>query len=190
VEVAESLGLRTATCKTVASALSIPASIDLLFLLSVPGPFKGTLLRNAKLLVYTPTNEHFGIVPVEAMYAGIPVLAANTGGPLETVVDGETGWLKDVKDVGAWTAVMTRVLRGVDEEDYRAMGMKGKKRATELFSRDAMTDTLEQEIQTMIEAKRSFFADIQDLLLVVGVGAFFVLATSLLILAWIRSQTI
>jgi alpha-1,3/alpha-1,6-mannosyltransferase len=43
--------------------------------------------------VYTPVNEHFGIVPVEAMYCEKPVVAVGSGGPLETVADGRTGYL-------------------------------------------------------------------------------------------------
>lgn len=38
-------------------------------------------------LLYTPRNEHFGIVPIEAMACGLPVLAANSGGPVETIVE-------------------------------------------------------------------------------------------------------
>lgn len=40
------------------------------------------LLEKARAVLYTPHNEHFGIVPVEAMYAGKPVIAVNSGGPL------------------------------------------------------------------------------------------------------------
>lgn len=36
-------------------------------------------------VVYTPANEHFGIVPVEAMYARKPVIACNNGGPTESI---------------------------------------------------------------------------------------------------------
>jgi hypothetical protein len=38
-------------------------------------------------------GEHFGIVPIEAMFCGLPVVAVNDGGPTETVVDGSTGFL-------------------------------------------------------------------------------------------------
>ena len=43
-------------------------------------------------MVYTPQNEHFGIVPLEAMARGCPVIACNSGGPLETVVHTQTGF--------------------------------------------------------------------------------------------------
>ena len=61
---------------------------------SVSDAERDRLLQGASCVVYTPENEHFGIVPVEAMYAGAPVLAADSGGPRETVVDGETGFLR------------------------------------------------------------------------------------------------
>lgn len=51
------------------------------------------LLRRCFCLLYTPVNEHFGITPLEAMYMERPVIATNTGGPLETVRDGATGFL-------------------------------------------------------------------------------------------------
>jgi alpha-1,3/alpha-1,6-mannosyltransferase len=51
------------------------------------------LLTNSVAVLYTPENEHFGIVPCEAMYSGVPVIAANCGGPMESVADGSSGFL-------------------------------------------------------------------------------------------------
>ncbi len=48
------------------------------------------LIQNCKALIF-PTHEDFGIVPVEAMAAGKPVIAYGKGGALETVVEGVTG---------------------------------------------------------------------------------------------------
>lgn len=158
------LGLQTATSKTVISALSIPDSIDVLFLLSVPTAFKQTLLRNSKLLLYTPVNEHFGIVPVEAMHAGLPVLASNTGGPLETIVEGETGWLRDARNIDDWTAIMKKVLYEMGEEEFARMALNGKKRAENEFSLTALGDRLEEEIQDMLDSPRQPFMGLQQLM--------------------------
>jgi len=51
------------------------------------------LYRDAMALVFTSPNEDFGIVPLESMASGTPVLAVDRGGVRETVVDGQTGWL-------------------------------------------------------------------------------------------------
>ncbi|KAJ5939023.1 Glycosyl transferase family 1 [Penicillium verhagenii] len=154
---ATGLGLQTATAKTVPSALAIPDDIDVLFLLSVPTTFKDTLLVQSKLLLYTPINEHFGIVPVEAMRVGLPVLASNTGGPLETIVEGETGWLRDAHAVNEWTAVMDQVLNKLSPQQVDKMATAGKIRADREFSLRAMGDRLEEEISTMLSAERRPF---------------------------------
>ncbi|KAJ5101908.1 Glycosyl transferase family 1 [Penicillium alfredii] len=183
-DLAIGLGLQTATSKTVVSALSIPDSIDVLFLLSVPTAFKETLLAQSKLLLYTPINEHFGIVPVEAMHAGIPVLASNTGGPLETIVEGETGWLRDAHAVDEWTAVMNKVLYGLSQEDVDRMAAAGKARAEREFSLTAMGDRLEKEISTMLTAERRPFHGWQQVLVMLALsGAVLAVVVALLLRA-------
>lgn len=152
---AESLGLKHATAKTVVSALAIPQEIDVLFLLSVPGSFKTILLSSASLLVYTPLHEHFGIVPLEAMLAGTTVLAANEGGPTETVIDGKTGWLRDVEKVEDWTSIMQSVLDGsVPPDVLRKMGEAGTWRVKELFSKENMAESFEAEIDSIMTTRR------------------------------------
>lgn len=165
---AQDLGLQTATAKTVVSAQSVPDSIDVLFLLSVPTAFKETLLRTARLLLYTPVREHFGIVPVEAMQAGLPVLASNTGGPLETIVEGETGWLRDVDDVQAWTEVIQKVLWEMSEEERERIAENGRRRARGRFSLDALGENLEEELARLREAERRPFWGVQHVLLGAG----------------------
>ncbi|EYE93002.1 GDP-Man:Man(1)GlcNAc(2)-PP-dolichol alpha-1,3-mannosyltransferase [Aspergillus ruber CBS 135680] len=167
---ATALGLQTATSKTVISALSIPDSIDVLFLLSVPTAFRDTLLSQAKLLLYTPVNEHFGIVPVEAMHAGIPVLASNTGGPLETIVEGETGWLRDANKVDDWTSVMDKALYGLDQEKTQRMAVAGKTRVEDEFSLRAMGDRLEENIGEMLRSERRPFNGSQQLLMLLSLS--------------------
>ncbi|KAI4238233.1 MAG: hypothetical protein L6R40_005773 [Gallowayella cf. fulva] len=170
VKLAESVGLQTATTKNVVTALNIPDDIDVLFLLSVPAQLKTMLLSAAKLLVYTPTNEHFGIVPLEAMLAGVPVLAANSGGPLETVLESQTGWLRSAEDASQWTEVMQRVLHGFSEEKLRTMGQAGKRWVRSEFSETKMADRLDEEIGWMVESPRRRVLELPDLLLALGVA--------------------
>lgn len=146
--------LKTATTKTIVTALNVPEDVDVLFLLSVPNTLKEMLLKSARLLIYTPSNEHFGIVPLEAMLAGVPVLAANTGGPLETVVDGETGWLCPPNDVEKWTAVMDKVLHKMSNEDIKKMGLAGTSRVKREFSDVKMAERLDDIIDNMAKTRR------------------------------------
>jgi glycosyltransferase involved in cell wall biosynthesis len=102
----------------------------------VPETIRQGLLLNprfARVLVYTPEEEHFGIVPVEAMSQGIPVIALDSGGPRETVIDGVTGWLCSVDS--------SKVRRLPSSEDlfekswsygekvFRVLGFGGKSRS-------------------------------------------------------------
>lgn len=141
--------LKTATAKTVVSALNTAPDVEVLFLLSVPNNLKEILLRSAKLLVYTPSNEHFGIVPLEAMLRGVPVLAANNGGPVETVIEGETGWLRDPNYTEQWKEVMDRVLNKMGEEELKRMGKRGVERIKNKFAVTQMAERLEEIIERM-----------------------------------------
>ncbi|WP_346117122.1 glycosyltransferase [Micromonospora coerulea] len=72
------------------------------------------LYWGAKALLF-PTHEDFGIIPVEAMACGTPVLGLRRGGALETVVDGQTGYLVDSADPREY-AGMLRHVDGLDRD--------------------------------------------------------------------------
>jgi glycosyltransferase involved in cell wall biosynthesis len=61
----------------------------------VPDEELHKLYQGAQALLYPVEDEDFGIVPVEAMGHGVPVIAHNSGGPRETVIAGKTGVLFD-----------------------------------------------------------------------------------------------
>lgn len=176
----QTLDLPTATAQNIVSALSIPSSISVLFLLSVPAQLKSLLLQAARLLIYTPSNEHFGIVPLEAMLAGVPVLAANSGGPLETVVEGETGWLRDAQDVAAWTQVMREVVSVKGDEELALMGERGKDRVRREFSAFKMAARLDAEISALLQNReRKPAVDVPHVLLRIGAAGMVVVAITI-----------
>ena len=52
---------------------------------------KFALYRQCDTVIYTPPNEHFGIVPIEALEQRRPVIVCDSGGPSETVLEDITG---------------------------------------------------------------------------------------------------
>lgn len=148
--------------KNLVTAQAIPNDIDVLFLLSVPNQVKSSLLRAAKLLLYTPPDEHFGIVPLEAMLDGVPVLASNSGGPLETVVDGSTGWLRSVDHPYQWTEVIYKVLYQMSESQLKTISEKGKTHVRKEFSKGKMAQAFDEEITAMIKAPRQQATELGD----------------------------
>ncbi|KAI1388250.1 glycosyltransferase family 4 protein [Hypoxylon trugodes] len=156
VDLTESLGLSTMTTKTHLTALEVPDDVEVLFLHSVPNLLKATLLSSTRLLIYTPANEHFGIVPLEAMLAGVPVLAADTGGPTETVVEGVTGWLRSPEKVEQWTEVMDKVLNQLSPDEFKKMSQAGIARVKNGFGEAQMAETLDQIIGKALQAPKTW----------------------------------
>jgi glycosyltransferase involved in cell wall biosynthesis len=66
-----------------------------------------TYYQNARALLF-PGEEDFGIVPVEAMAAGCPVIALRKGGALETVIEHKTGVFFDQPTVDALVEAIER----------------------------------------------------------------------------------
>ncbi|XP_019642149.1 PREDICTED: alpha-1,3/1,6-mannosyltransferase ALG2-like [Branchiostoma belcheri] len=113
------------------------------FLRSFSDAQKRTLLSHSTCLLYTPSNEHFGIVPLEAMYMKCPVIAVNSGGPLETVGDKETGFLCD-PEAESFAAAMQKF---VDDKDLsKKYGNAGRDRVEKKFSFEAFTQQLNKVV--------------------------------------------
>jgi len=116
------------------------------------------------------------------MHEGVPVLAANTGGPLETVVEGQTGWLRDVKKVDQWTGVMRKVLVELSPSEIETLGRNGKNRVNLEFSRTTMARRFERVLGEISNSERKPFIEWRDILLAIGIcGAFgFVFAAAMM----------
>jgi glycosyltransferase involved in cell wall biosynthesis len=95
-------------------------------------------LERADVFVHTSRWEGFGIVLLEAMLAGLPVVATRVSAVPEIVADGETGLLVTAGDRNALAAALERLL--VDPAFGRALGDAGLARAREDFSVARMTE--------------------------------------------------
>jgi len=76
--------------------------------------------------------EPFGLVVIEAMASGKPVVATAPGGPSETVVAGETGYLIAPSNPQEIVAALEKLLE--DPEKRRRMGEAGRRRACDVFA--------------------------------------------------------
>ncbi|XP_052178876.1 uncharacterized protein LOC127792428 isoform X4 [Diospyros lotus] len=101
------------------------------FMTSCSTADRNALLSDCLCVLYTPKDEHFGIVPLEAMAAHKPVIACKSGGPVETVKDGVTGFLCDPTPQ-AFCSAMAKLIQ--EPQLAERMGAEAKRHVTESFS--------------------------------------------------------
>jgi D-inositol-3-phosphate glycosyltransferase len=94
------------------------------------------LMRSADLLVSVPWYEPFGIVPVEAMACGVPVVASSVGGQIDTVVDGATGVHVPARRPDRLARALAALLG--DAPRRAALGEAGARRARERYGWDTV----------------------------------------------------
>ena len=131
-----------------------PTNPDVLFLLNFTTAQRSALLtaRSTLALLYTPTNEHFGIGPVEGMLCGLPILATDTGGPTESVVshpqDERTGWLC-AADSQTWADALNEIM-DLNADERQALSTRSRTRARDLFGMESMAKGLESALQSAV----------------------------------------
>lgn len=85
--------------------------------------------------------EPFGLVVIEAMSYGLPVIATNHGGPTEIIENGKEGYLVRYDNANE---MAERILELVNDKEKRhSMGLLGQKKKMELFSVPAMVRNME-----------------------------------------------
>ncbi len=108
-------------------------------------------LRAADLFVHPSREEGFSNAILEAMAAGLPVVAFDVGGNSEAVVDGETGLLVPPDDHGKLADAIASLLR--DPDRARAMGEAGRRRAIERFPVTGMIREIEAMYESLISGR-------------------------------------
>lgn len=97
-------------------------------------------MSRAKFVVFPTTNEPFGLVPLEAMACGTPVIVSDTGGPKETVIDGKTGIVFKADNQTDLSGKMR--LLWEDEDLLAKMSVAARKHAEHKFSWDVTANAL------------------------------------------------
>jgi glycosyltransferase involved in cell wall biosynthesis len=106
-------------------------------------------------LVVVPSlaREGFGLAAIEAMDAGIPVIASRVGGLPEVVEDGRTGLLVPPGDSAALAEAMTRLLER--PETRRSFGAEGHRRVEQHFRAAVMARRVETLYEEAMHARRA-----------------------------------
>ncbi len=113
----------------------------------VPQPRLPGILRRADAVVTAPWYEPFGIVPLEAMAAGRPLIGTAVGGLLDTVKDGETGFLVPPRDPDALAAAVRKL---AEDKDLRLrMGKAARSRAVRHYSWARVAEEVEDAYRTV-----------------------------------------
>ena len=100
------------------------------------------LLRSADVVACVPWYEPFGIVPLEAMACGVPVVASAVGGLIDTVVDGVTGVLVPPRDPSALARALHSLL--ADEARREACGLAGLDRVAVRYTWSRIAEDTER----------------------------------------------
>lgn len=129
------------------AALGLDQTVAFLGFVDDPKP----LLRDADCFVLASTSEGFSIATIEAMGAGIPVVATRSGGPERIIRDGETGLLVPVGDPTALANALFVML--TQPERAAAMAVAAAADVRTRYSMDVMVSAYEALYRAAIAAR-------------------------------------
>lgn len=107
-----------------------------------------SLFNAADLFLLPSEKESFGLVALEAMSAGVPVIGSYVGGIPELVVHGETGFLTGVGEVDEMAQYAVQLLS--DGQLHESFANAGRRRAEQLFHVDIKVQEYEELYQSLL----------------------------------------
>lgn len=133
-----------------AASLGVSSHVTFHGFVADPSP----LLAQAHCLVLTSTQEGFSLATIEAMLAGVPVVATRSGGPEEILEHGRTGLLVPVGEPAAIADAITQLL-SADRTLAIALRTAARAHAAERFSEVAMVERYEAIYGELVPAGRT-----------------------------------
>jgi glycosyltransferase involved in cell wall biosynthesis len=132
-------GPEEAALKALAEELGMKPGRDVVFTGAVPEEDLAAHYALGDVYVHTGREESFGLSVIEALYAGLPVVSVNEGGPCDTVHHGTSGYLAPPTPEALGSA-LARLL--ADRGRARQMGEEGARFVREHFQWERGVDTL------------------------------------------------
>ena len=106
------------------------------------------LLSCADLFLLPSGSESFGLVALEAMACGVPVVASNVGGLPEVIEHGTTGYMFDIGDIDGMVEAGLRILG--DDDLWRSLSDAGRALAEERFSAERVVPLYERYYERVL----------------------------------------
>ena len=139
-----------ASLERLAEELSIKTHVH--FQGAVPHPQILQMLGSADLLVHCSENEGLGLAIVEAMGAGLPVVASGVGGVPELVSEGTTGFMLWPDDVDGYAEKILEML--ANDSARKQLGDNARSFAEEHLSREAILVQTEKVYQDVLHERK------------------------------------
>lgn len=138
----------------IAKDLGIDDRVD--FAGFVDDPELVELYKSCELFILPSAQEGFGLVFIEAMAAGKPVIAARAGAVPEVVVDGQTGVLVEYGDQAALADAIAHLC--ADPELCRRLGSAGRERFLERFSFERVMARFDELLEEVVSCSNESVA--------------------------------
>ena len=128
----------------------VPEGVAVEFVVSPTDEVLAELYRKAAFCLFTPLNEDWGIVPLEGMNHAKAVIANASGGPLESIAHGKTGYLLEVNNQSAWTEAILEL--ALNQEKCVAMGKQAHEHVKQ-FTWDTFVSRVDKSIERWTKQK-------------------------------------